>query len=223
MGVTVEPTRVSCSHSGGRHREHLDIDGQRTRPIVSCVRDCIGCPRNSKGPTEGHASADTNGATAPAEAQSTPRRSGATPTAPANPALRFNPPRPLNSGATKPTSNRTRGFNARWLAGVAVSLSEGDGDYHLLEGDDSGRVESTLTTFYPYAKLSLNDKVDVWGLRCAATPSASPARLHNASGSDCPTPCAGSKLRREGPTQVPKRCRGESHRAPICSDKDFLR
>ena len=31
-----------------------------------------------------------------------------------------------------------------------------------------------------------------------------------------------SKLRRETPTQVPKRCRGESHRAPVCSDKDFL-
>ena len=54
----------------------------------------------------------------------------------------------------------------RWLAGLAVSISEGDGDYRLLHADhdDSGSVESSLTTVYPYAKLGVNDKVDVWGL-----------------------------------------------------------
>ena len=53
---------------------------------------------------------------------------------------------------------------ARWLAGVAVSLSEGDGDYALLTGDNGGSVESSLTTVYPYAKVGLSDTVDVWGL-----------------------------------------------------------
>ena len=54
----------------------------------------------------------------------------------------------------------------RWLAGMALSLSEGEGDYTLMdtENDDSGTVESSLTTFYPYARLSVTDKVDVWGL-----------------------------------------------------------
>ena len=52
----------------------------------------------------------------------------------------------------------------RWLAGLAVSFSNGDGDYELMEGDDSGSVESSLTTVYPYAKVGLTEKVDVWGL-----------------------------------------------------------
>ena len=53
---------------------------------------------------------------------------------------------------------------ARWLAGVAVSLSEGDGSYALLENGEGGTVESTLTAVYPYAKLGLSDTVDVWRL-----------------------------------------------------------
>ena len=52
----------------------------------------------------------------------------------------------------------------RWLAGMAVSLSEGEGDFSLIEDDDRGEVESTLTAVYPYARLSVSDTVDVWGL-----------------------------------------------------------
>ena len=54
----------------------------------------------------------------------------------------------------------------RWLAGIAVSFSEGDGDYRLMhpDHDDSGSVESSLTTFYPYTKVGVSEKVDFWGL-----------------------------------------------------------
>ena len=55
----------------------------------------------------------------------------------------------------------------------------------------------------------------------AATSSASPARLHNASGSDCPTPCARSTLRRRSLTQVPEHRRVESRRTLACSAKAF--
>ena len=50
--------------------------------------------------------------------------------------------------------------------GVALSVSEGDGSYTLLdtENDDSGDVESSLTAFYPYARLSVSETTDVWGL-----------------------------------------------------------
>ena len=56
----------------------------------------------------------------------------------------------------------------RWLAGAAVSLSEGEGGYRLSGGMESafdrGTVESTLTSVYPYGQLELNDRVSVWGL-----------------------------------------------------------
>ena len=52
----------------------------------------------------------------------------------------------------------------QWLAGIALSLTEGDGDYELMEGDDKGEVESDLTAFYPYAKMGVSEKVDLWGM-----------------------------------------------------------
>ena len=36
----------------------------------------------------------------------------------------------------------------RWLAGLAVSFSNGDGDFESLEGADAGAVESSLTSVY---------------------------------------------------------------------------
>ena len=53
---------------------------------------------------------------------------------------------------------------ADWLAGLALGVSEGEGDYTLMEGGDSGTVESALTAVYPYARLGLSETVDVWGL-----------------------------------------------------------
>ena len=50
----------------------------------------------------------------------------------------------------------------RWLAGMALSMSEGDGPYRH-ESGDSGEVESTLTAVYPYARWSATERVDLWG------------------------------------------------------------
>ena len=52
----------------------------------------------------------------------------------------------------------------RWLAGLALSMSEGEGDYTHEETGAGGDVESTLTALYPYARLSVNERLDVWGL-----------------------------------------------------------
>ena len=54
--------------------------------------------------------------------------------------------------------------NPHWLAGLAVSLSEGDGDYMLEKSGDRGDIENSLTTIWPYVRMNLTDKVDVWGL-----------------------------------------------------------
>ena len=54
----------------------------------------------------------------------------------------------------------------RVLAGVAVSLSEGDGTFDAPEADvgKSGKIESTMTTVSPYARLKLTERVSAWGL-----------------------------------------------------------
>ena len=58
------------------------------------------------------------------------------------------------------------GADADWgrlLAGVAVSLSEGDGTFDN-PGVDSGTVESTMTTVSPYLRLKVTERVSAWGL-----------------------------------------------------------
>ena len=60
----------------------------------------------------------------------------------------------------------TLGADADWgrlLAGVAVSLSEGEGTF-AQPGVDKGSVESTLTTVSPYARFRITDRVSAWGL-----------------------------------------------------------
>ena len=52
----------------------------------------------------------------------------------------------------------------RWLAGLALSVSKGDGDYASTDGSDDGDVESEMTALYPYVQVGLTDTVDVWGL-----------------------------------------------------------
>ena len=58
---------------------------------------------------------------------------------------------------------------ARWLAGVAVSLSEGEGGFRDHPGADdesrgTGALESTLTSVHPYARLAVNERLSVWGI-----------------------------------------------------------
>ena len=61
----------------------------------------------------------------------------------------------------------------RWLAGLAVSLSEGEGafrDHAPAAGDEdhpargSGELESTLTAVHPYARLDVSERLTVWGV-----------------------------------------------------------
>ena len=58
------------------------------------------------------------------------------------------------------------GADAEWsrvLAGVAVSVSEGEGTFDQ-PGVDSGTIESTMTAVSPYARFMVNDQVSAWGL-----------------------------------------------------------
>ena len=58
------------------------------------------------------------------------------------------------------------GADAEWnrlLAGVAVSVSEGEGRFDQ-PGVDSGTIESTMTAVSPYARFMVNDRLSVWGL-----------------------------------------------------------
>ena len=43
----------------------------------------------------------------------------------------------------------------QWLGGLALSISRGDGDFSLIEDDETGEVDSTLTAVYPYAQDSV--------------------------------------------------------------------
>ena len=63
----------------------------------------------------------------------------------------------------------TLGADAEWsrvLAGVAVSLSEGDGSFDSpgVDAGASGDIESTMTTVSPYLRFKLTERVSAWGL-----------------------------------------------------------
>ena len=51
----------------------------------------------------------------------------------------------------------------RWLAGVALSVSEGEGSFDQPDVD-SGTVESSLTSVNPYVRYEASDRLSVWGL-----------------------------------------------------------
>ena len=54
----------------------------------------------------------------------------------------------------------------RWLAGVAVSHSRGDGSFTMAGTEDRGRgdLDQTLTSIHPYLRYAVNDRLDVWGV-----------------------------------------------------------
>ena len=52
----------------------------------------------------------------------------------------------------------------RLLAGLAVGVSEGEGSFDNGAGDGGGTVESSLTSVFPYASLTIGDGLDIWGL-----------------------------------------------------------
>ena len=51
----------------------------------------------------------------------------------------------------------------RWLVGIALAYSKGNGSY-ALEGLDSGAMESTLTMVHPYVSYAPSHRVRVWGM-----------------------------------------------------------
>ena len=75
---------------------------------------------------------------------------------------------------TRLDGDTTTGFlgadvaSGRWLMGAAVSHSEADGSFVPGSGAASSRnrseVESTLSGVYPYARLTLSERVSLWGL-----------------------------------------------------------
>ncbi len=52
------------------------------------------------------------------------------------------------------------------LAGVAVSLSEGEGTFNAPHADtgSSGSIESAMTVVSPYARVKITERVSAWGL-----------------------------------------------------------
>ena len=76
---------------------------------------------------------------------------------------------PADSGSVRIDGNVTTGIlgtDAEWrrlLAGVAVSVSEGEGTFDQ-PGVDSGSIESTMTVVSPYARVTVNERISVWGL-----------------------------------------------------------
>ncbi len=76
---------------------------------------------------------------------------------------------PADTGKVRIDGSVTTGIlgaDAEWnrlLAGVAISVSEGEGGFDN-PGVDSGTIESTMTTVSPYARFMVTDRVSVWGL-----------------------------------------------------------
>ena len=58
--------------------------------------------------------------------------------------------------------------SGRWLGGVALGLSKGDGPFTLTGEREStrnnGTVESTLTAVYPYLRFSATERLDLWAM-----------------------------------------------------------
>ena len=55
------------------------------------------------------------------------------------------------------------GVFERWLTGLALAYSVGDGAYTLADAD-AARLDSRLTSLHPYAAYGLSDRVTVWGV-----------------------------------------------------------
>ena len=81
----------------------------------------------------------------------------------------FDAEAPAEKGAVRLDGEVTTGILGadaqweRWLAGVALSVSEGEGSFDQ-PGVDSGEVESTLTSVNPYVRYQASDRLSVWGL-----------------------------------------------------------
>ena len=52
----------------------------------------------------------------------------------------------------------------RWLAGLALSQSEGEGTFEQPDAGHRGTVESDLTSVNPYLRFEVSDRLSTWGL-----------------------------------------------------------
>ena len=56
----------------------------------------------------------------------------------------------------------------QWIAGMALSAAKGDGPFTLTSekasNRASGTVDSSLTSFHPYAQIEVTDRVALWGI-----------------------------------------------------------
>ena len=58
-------------------------------------------------------------------------------------------------------------FTDRWMAGAALSFATGQSDYSYQKTDgskDGGKMESRLTTFYPYGSFQVSERLRLWGM-----------------------------------------------------------
>ena len=75
----------------------------------------------------------------------------------------------LESDVTTLTLGTDAAWN-RWLAGIAVGLSEGTGGFRRhgntsgQDGRGEGVVESRLTSVHPYLRYRANDRLSLWGM-----------------------------------------------------------
>ena len=73
---------------------------------------------------------------------------------------------------------------ARWLAGVAVSLSDATGSFAARDAGSAageGRFESSLASVFPYAGYRLGESLDFWGLAGYGSGALTLTRLADAS------------------------------------------
>ena len=72
--------------------------------------------------------------------------------------------------STATSNTATLGFDferERWLAGVALSRSAGEGTFKMggtCASGCSGDLESTLTGVYPYARYRFSERLSAWGI-----------------------------------------------------------
>lgn len=56
---------------------------------------------------------------------------------------------------------------ARWLVGLALARSSGDGSFRMAgscESGCAGEIESALTGLYPYARYAVSEKLSLWSV-----------------------------------------------------------
>ena len=70
-------------------------------------------------------------------------------------------PLSIDGDVTTATFGVDREWN-RWLAGVAVSRSSGDGSYRM--DGAGGDLDSTLASVHPYVRLEVNENMTAWGV-----------------------------------------------------------